>query len=256
MRIAVDARRFERDPRRANSSADSRFRCPSAGGAALARLRRVPAGDYRDRREAAPPEGKLAVVVGRNDPPLESAPAGCAVHAAGYQCRVMSLSVRADTDGARRRAGMRIKPVRIWHWPHGSGRPAVRATRYGSARVFFFDEQAYLEPRILDASGRRRHWWSSTPMTMSHRTGRADRILCRRCRDDDWPLDWQFASQSYSLSPRRAAHLHAAAVLRTAAGRCRFIRARAFDRFAPNPAALTCVRSRRGSRSRNIVRAA
>ena len=195
--IAVDARRFETFP---VSEFAGRFeiQIPAAGGATLARLRRVPAGDYEIVTSAAPPEGKVAVAVGRNDPPIESAPASAPLKL-WLPVPLMSLSVRADTtvpDGA---LAMRIKPIRIWHYPHGS-RPAVRATRYGSARVFFFDEQAYLETRGFWTRAEGEAFVFIDADEVSHRTGRAIAFSAGAAATTIG-LATQGASQSYSLSP-------------------------------------------------------
>jgi hypothetical protein len=129
-------------------------------GAAL-RAARVPAGDYEivaadlstDLSAVAPSakveersakvdtsrDRKVAVNVNRADPLLES---GVVPLQLRLPVAVSSLSVR--TDGS---AGMRIRPLHVAPPVNADGRYAVRAARYGRARVFFFDERAYPEPK-------------------------------------------------------------------------------------------------------------
>ena len=111
----------------------------AAGDGALLRAARVPAGDYEVTTADGSPGGKVAVNVHRTDPLLESAPAPFQLH---LPVSVSSLSIRADGS-----AGMRIRPVRVGPPINPDGRYAVRASRYGRARVFFFDERAYPEPK-------------------------------------------------------------------------------------------------------------
>ena len=108
--------------------------------AALIRLRRVPAGEYEITAVGAAP---LTVVVKRNDSPLESASAPFRLH---LPVALSTLSVRVETTAASGSQALRITPVAVA--PSAvSGRPALRGTRYGRARVFAFDERVYLEPR-------------------------------------------------------------------------------------------------------------
>jgi hypothetical protein len=106
---------------------------------ALLRAARVPAGDY----EVAAADGSsgrtVAVNVHRADPLLESGLVPFALH---LPVAVSSLNVRVDGS-----AGMRIRPVQVTPPVNTDGRYAIHAARYGRARVFFFDERAYPEPR-------------------------------------------------------------------------------------------------------------
>ena len=102
-------------------------------GNALWRAARVPAGDYEIAGA-----GNVAVNVNRADPLLEAGTVPFQLH---LPVAVSSLSVR--TDGA---TGMRIQPVGMAPPVNADGRSAVRAARYGRARVFFFDQRAYPEP--------------------------------------------------------------------------------------------------------------
>jgi hypothetical protein len=106
---------------------------------ALVRLARVPAGDYEVVAADTAPGGAVAVNVNRSDPLLES---GVAPLPLRLPVRLSSMSVRTE-----RAAGMRIRPVDVAPAINPDGRSAVRAARYGRARVFFFDERAYPEPR-------------------------------------------------------------------------------------------------------------
>ena len=195
--LAFDARRFRVFP---FEEFVGRFeiQIPAAGGAALARLRRVPAGDYEIVTTAAPPEGKVAVLVGRNDPPIESGPTSAPLKLR-LPVPLMSLSVRADTTVPDGGLAMRIKPVRIWPDPAGS-RPAVRATRYGSARVFFFDEQAYLETRGFWTRAEGEAFVFVDADETSQRTGRTIAFSAGAAATTIG-LATQGASRSYSLSP-------------------------------------------------------
>ena len=118
---------------------------PADRHAALLRASRVPPGLYEIEIAQPTPQGQLAVVLGRNDPPLEAVPAG--QFTLQLPVAVASLSIRADStvpDGA---TGMRIRPRHIAPPANPDRRDARRAARYGRARVFFFDERAYLEPK-------------------------------------------------------------------------------------------------------------
>jgi hypothetical protein len=107
------------------------------GDSALLRAARVPAGDYQVTAADGSPGGKVAVNVNRADPLLEAGVVPLPLH---LPVGVWSLSVR--TEGP---AGMRIRPVRVTPAVNADGRQAIRAARYGRARVFFFDERAYPE---------------------------------------------------------------------------------------------------------------
>jgi hypothetical protein len=140
----------------------------ASGGAVLLRAARVPAGDYDILTAAAAPDGRLAVTVGRNDPPIESATLqGGEPFRLRLPVPVASLSVRADTSAGEGARALRLRPAGFAA-PAGDGRAAVRAARYGGVRVFVFDERAYLEPTgfwtraegratvVMDASPERR----------------------------------------------------------------------------------------------------
>jgi hypothetical protein len=105
---------------------------------ALARLARVPSGEYDIVAAEAASGGAVAANVNRNDPLLES---GVAPLRLRLPVALASLSIRAETA-----TGVRIRPVAVMPPINPDGRYAVRAARYGRARVFFFDERAYPEP--------------------------------------------------------------------------------------------------------------
>jgi hypothetical protein len=109
------------------------------GEAALIRAARVPAGEYEIAAADGAKGNTLAVNVNRNDPLLESTTTPFQFH---LPVDVLSLGVRSEAS-----AGMRIRPVRVTPPVNPDGRDATRAARYGRARVFFFDERAYPEPR-------------------------------------------------------------------------------------------------------------
>lgn len=90
------------------------------------RLNRLAAGVYA----ITAAEGPLTLFVGRNDPPLESPPADR-----------LRLPVSLQTLNSS--SGFTITPVDVLE--PARSRNAIRATRYGHARAFFFDDWAYLE---------------------------------------------------------------------------------------------------------------
>jgi hypothetical protein len=94
---------------------------------------------------------------------------------------------------------LRIKPIAITDWPSGGGL-AVRAARYGSARVFFFDEQAYLEPRGFWTRAQGEAMVAIDADPTSHRTGRPIAFTAGAAATTIG-LSAGVSSQSYSLSP-------------------------------------------------------
>jgi hypothetical protein len=118
---------------------------PVERNAAWLRAARVPAGVYEIAIAQPAPDGTLAVVVGRNDPRLESA--SSSPFTLRLPVAAASLSVRGDSMAADGSVGMRIRPAAIAPPVNPDRRFARRAARYGRARVFFFDERAYLEPK-------------------------------------------------------------------------------------------------------------
>jgi hypothetical protein len=119
---------------------------PARENSALLRAARVPAGRYTVVTASAREDGRLVVNVNRNDPPLESAPANVPF-SLRLPIDVLSLSVRADTATRDGEPAMQIRPLEIGPDARGGGRYALRAARYGRARVFFFDDRAYPEPK-------------------------------------------------------------------------------------------------------------
>jgi hypothetical protein len=139
--LLVDATRWRRLSRDEFSSRLS-IEGVAEQSAALIRLRRVPAGEY-DITAADNGAGALVVVVNRNDSPLESASVPFRLQ---LPVTLSTLSVRVETTAASGSHALRITPAAVA--PAAvSGRPALRGTRYGRARVFAFDERVYLEPR-------------------------------------------------------------------------------------------------------------
>lgn len=119
-----------------------------------ARLRAagIPAGDYAVISEgSAAPRGAISVVIGRNDTPIDQWRMD--EHASGVTgvslrlpVAVAALTLRGDGTDRATLPDLRLRALSVRSPANGDGRPALRATRYGRARVFFFDEQAYLEP--------------------------------------------------------------------------------------------------------------
>lgn len=97
-----------------------------------ARLDRVPAGEY----DIAPARGAIAVVVGRNDPPIEARQLDVDRFRLRLPIAIQVLNIRADQP-------FTLRPTRVIEPP--VSRNAVRAARFGPARAFVFDDWAYLE---------------------------------------------------------------------------------------------------------------
>ncbi len=116
----------------------------------LLRAAGVPAGDY-ELLLSGPATGEATVALGRNDGPLErwplDGPAGSPV--AGtlrLPVDVASLTIRGDGRTDQSAVRLRLRPTAPAGPVNADGRRATRAARYGRARVFAFDERAYLEP--------------------------------------------------------------------------------------------------------------
>jgi hypothetical protein len=108
---------------------------------ALLRLRRVPPGEYELTAGAS--VSALAATVNRTDPILES---GTTPFRLRLPVAVATLSVRAEAATTSGLSALRLTPVGTAVSAAPDGRAALRAARYGRARVFVFDERAYLEP--------------------------------------------------------------------------------------------------------------
>lgn len=108
-------------------------------GVALLRLARVPAGQYEVLASDGAAGAAVAVNVNRNDPLLEASVTPFALR---LPVALAAVGVRTESM-----AGMRIRPVAVDAPVNPDGRSAIRAARYGRARVFFFDERAYPEPK-------------------------------------------------------------------------------------------------------------
>jgi hypothetical protein len=114
--------------------------------ASARRVNRVPAGDYRIVTNQAV-HGAVTIFVGRTDPPIETPQADdLRDDRSSYLLRLpvaaQALNFRTGEAPA--------DPPWLTLVPVGMRRPAttrnaVRATRYGHARVFFFDDRAYPE---------------------------------------------------------------------------------------------------------------
>lgn len=124
----------------------------AANAPARLRVDGLPAGDYAllsDGGRAA--NGEISVVVGRNDRAIErwqmaGRPAGVTGVVLHLPVTVASATLRADRADEATLPNLRLRALAVRPPANADGRRAVRAARYGPARVFFFDEQAYLEP--------------------------------------------------------------------------------------------------------------
>lgn len=124
---------------------------PRAGDPTLFRAADLPAGDYELLMSGVAPAGESAMVLGRNDAPIERWSLdgrGPASVAATFRLPVdvASLAIRGDGRGDRAAIGLRLRAAGLADPVNKDGRRATRAARYGRARVFVFDERAYLEP--------------------------------------------------------------------------------------------------------------
>ena len=113
------------------------------------RVSRVPAGIYEVRVTAAPTmPGPLVMFAGRNDPPFESPQLddlheGRSAFRLRLPVSLLNLNLMTREDIGSGSTWVIVRPIAVT--TSASRRYAVRATRYGHARAFFFDEQAYLE---------------------------------------------------------------------------------------------------------------
>lgn len=125
---------------------------PSPSDPAILWAAALPAGDYDVRTaDGSAPRGELSVVVARKDPPIErwnmeGRPAGLTGLRLRLPVAVASATIHGDVDARATVADLHLRASGVRRAVNPDGRPAVRATRYGRARVFFFDEQAFLEP--------------------------------------------------------------------------------------------------------------
>jgi len=123
---------------------------PRAGDAALFRAAAVPAGDY-ELSSGAALAGEVTMVLGRNDSPVErwsitGLAGGRSVAVLRLPVDVASLTIRGNGGSDPAAMGLRLRPTAMALPANGDGRRALRAARYGRARVFAFDERVYLEP--------------------------------------------------------------------------------------------------------------
>ena len=123
-----------------------------AGDPTLFRAASVPPGDYELlTSNGASPAGELTIGLGRNDPPIERWQlAGHQAGRTGLVLRlpvmVSSVTIRGDATAQATQPDLRLVASGLHHDGAVIARRATRAARYGPARVFTFDEQAYLEP--------------------------------------------------------------------------------------------------------------
>lgn len=113
----------------------------------------VPAGDYELIVDgSARLSGALTVTVGRTSQALEhleldGRPAGSVGIVIRLPVRVHSLTIRGDDDAGRTVSAIQLQPRRLRDdRDQESEGFALRASRYGAARVFFMDEGAFMEP--------------------------------------------------------------------------------------------------------------
>lgn len=123
---------------------------PRAGDPTLLRAAAVPAGDYV-LLVAGETAGEASLVLGRNDGPIDRWPLDgpAAAPVAGtlrLPVDVASLSIRGDGRTDQAAVRLRLRPTALARPVNPDGRRAIRAARYGRARVFAFDERVYLEP--------------------------------------------------------------------------------------------------------------
>ncbi len=109
------------------------------------RINRLPAGEFTIKANPAS-RGAVEMLVGRNDPPIEtrvlSNEDGFDMHLR-LPVSVQALNVRPLGELPADAQWLRVTPVRLFR--PAIDRLATRATRFGHARAFFFDDWAYLE---------------------------------------------------------------------------------------------------------------
>lgn len=120
---------------------------------ALFRAPLIPAGDYElvvggSNR----PAGEISILVGRTDLVLDqmglegypAGPTGLVLH---LPVRVHSLTILGNDDARRSVSPIELMPKQLKdEAASDTTRFALRATRYGAARVFFLDDNAFMEP--------------------------------------------------------------------------------------------------------------
>lgn len=125
---------------------------PAPSDSAMMRVAGLPAGDYDlIGTGGRTPSGEITLTIGRNDPPLarwqlDERPEGMLGLALRLPVDVSSATIRGDSTAKALLTNVRLRPVRVRAPANTDRRRAIRATRYGRTRVFFFDEQAFLEP--------------------------------------------------------------------------------------------------------------
>ena len=125
---------------------------PGGDDPTLLRAAAVPAGVYEVVTSGGiAPRGGVTVVIGRNDPPIErwtmaGHPAGLTGLALRLPVEVAVVTIRGDDEAKTTAGPLRLRAIGVHPPANADRRRAVRAARYAGARVFFFDEQAYLEP--------------------------------------------------------------------------------------------------------------
>lgn len=125
---------------------------PAPSDSAMMRVAGLPAGDYElVATGGRTPSGEVTVAIGRNDPPiarwrLNERHEGMSGLTLSLPVDVSSATVRGDATARAFITDLRLRPIRVRAPANPDGRRAIRATRYGHSRVFFFDEQAFLEP--------------------------------------------------------------------------------------------------------------
>jgi hypothetical protein len=120
---------------------------------ALFRAPLIPAGDYELVVSGSnKPAGEISVLVGRTELVLDrmglegypAGPTGLVLH---LPVRVHSLTILGDDDARRSISQIELRPRKLRdETASDTTRFGLRATRYGAARVFFLDNNAFMEP--------------------------------------------------------------------------------------------------------------
>jgi hypothetical protein len=111
----------------------------------------VPGGQYELLVEGQRPSGHLTVTVGRTPQVLETitfdeTPSGAGGPLLALPLQVHSLTIAGD-DAARASVGaLRLRPRHVGNADGATPALARRASRYGPIRVFFLDDNTFMEP--------------------------------------------------------------------------------------------------------------
>ncbi|HTM33925.1 MAG TPA: hypothetical protein VL263_21580 [Vicinamibacterales bacterium] len=111
----------------------------------------VPGGQYELVVDSARPEGQLTVTVGRttqvlDEMQLDDRPADAGIDVIELPAKVHSLMIQGDDRARRAVKTLMLRPRTVGNAPGAKASIVLRASRYGPLRMFFFDDNAFVEP--------------------------------------------------------------------------------------------------------------